>query len=364
MSFLVFFIITIFIAVIQTVIPYLVNRTVVFGVMIPEQYIEDKTIEKYRKQYSMSVGILSIIILGFYIGWMLSDERLENQIALTGVIIEFALILISLSFYLYYHGKTKQLKQQNEWVENLKPMKVMDLSVRKQDEMLPWYVYLLPILSTVGLLIYTLLNYELLPDQIPTHWGPSGEADAFTDKTHFSAIQLSLLLLTMQLMFLGIHVATKKSGIKLSATALESSRNRQLSLRKYSSWLLYIVLLGVTMLMSYFQLMTIHPEVGDGGTKIVIPFGFLLLVLIGTLIFAIKVGRSDKVREIQVEARIMDIDEDKYWKGGMFYFNQNDPSIFVEKRFGVGWTINLANPFGYVIVFVPLIIIILISLLL
>jgi len=44
-----------------------------------------------------------------------------------------------------------------------------------------------------------------------------------------------------------------------------------------------------------------------------------------------------------------------------FYFNKNDPSIFVEKRFGVGWTINFANPVGYLIVFVPLIIIIIIS---
>ncbi len=361
MAFLVFFIITLFIAVTQTAIPYLVNRAIVFGVMIPEQYIEDETIKKYRKQYSMSVGLLSFVILGSYIGWILSNNRLDNQIALTGVIIEFALIFISLSFYLYYHGKTKMLKQQNQWVENLKPMKVTDLSVRRQDEMLPWYVFLLPILSTIGLLIYTMLNYDLLPDQIPTHWGPSGEADAFTDKSPISAMQLSLLLLTMQLMFLGIHVATKKSGIKLSATALESSRNRQLNLRKYSSWLMFIVLLGVTMLLSYFQLMTIHPEIGAGAVKLVIPFGFLLLVLIGTLIFAVKVGRSDKDMKTNVQAQIMDLDEDRYWKGGMFYFNKNDPSIFVEKRFGVGWTINFANPFGYVIVFIPLIVILLIS---
>ena len=363
MSFLIFFIITLFIAVIQTVIPYLVNRTVVFGVMIPEKYIEDKNIKKYKKNYSISVALLSIVILGTYLVWILSNERLDNQIAITGVIIEFALIFISMSFYLYYHGKTKQLKQQNNWAENLKSMKVTDLSVRKQDEMLPWYIYLLPILSTIGLMIYTIMNYDILPDQIPTHWGPSGEADAFTDKSPFSAIQLSLVLLMMQLMFLGIHVATRKSGIKLSATSLEPSRNRQLSLRKYSSWLLFIVLLGATMLMSYFQLMMIHPEIGEGTVQLFIPFGFLSLVLIGTLIFAVKVGRSDKATETTVEAKIMDLDEDKYWKGGLFYFNKNDPSIFVEKRFGVGWTLNLANPIGLVIVFVPLIVILIISLL-
>lgn len=361
MSFLIFFIITLFIAVIQILIPYLVNRTVAFGVSVPEQYIADKTIKTYRKNYSLSVAFFSIIILASYIAWILSNERPDNQIALAGAIIEFSLIFISLSFYLYYHGKTKQLKQQNKWLENLKPMKVTDLSVRKQDEMLSWYVYLLPILSTIGLMIYTFMNYDILPEQIPTHWGPGGEADAFTEKTPLSAMQLSFVLLMMQLMFLGIHIATKKSGIKLSATSIQSSRNRQLSLRKYSSWLLYIVLLGITMLMSYFQLMTIHPEIGDGTVKVFIPFGFLLLVLIGTLIFAIKVGRSDKEVETTVEAQITDHNDDQYWKGGMFYFNKNDPSIFVEKRFGVGWTVNFANPIGYIIVFLPLIIILLIS---
>lgn len=363
MSFIIFFIITLFIAVIQTMIPYLVNRTVVFGVMIPEKYIEDQTIKTYKKHYSVCFALLSAVILGSFLIWILSNERLDNQIAVAGVIIEFALIFTSLFFYLYYHGKMKQLKQQNKWLDNLKPMKVTDLSVRKQDDMLPWYLYCLPIISTIGLMIYTIMNYGILPDQIPTHWGPSGEADAFTDKTPLSAIKLSLILLMMQVTFLGIHVATKKSGIKLSATSLESSRNRQLSLRKYSSWLLFLVLLGVTMLISYFQMMTIHPEIGEGTVKLFIPFGFLFLVLIGTFVFAIKVGRSDKEFETAAEAQIMDMDEDKYWRGGMFYFNKNDPSIFVEKRFGVGWTINLANPLGYVIVFVPLIIAVLIALL-
>ena len=46
----------------------------------------------------------------------------------------------------------------------------------------------------------------------------------------------------------------------------------------------------------------------------------------------------------------MDVDEDRYWKGGLIYMNRQDPSVFVEKRFGVGWTMNLANPRGYIVI--------------
>lgn len=36
-------------------------------------------------------------------------------------------------------------------------------------------------------------------------------------------------------------------------------------------------------------------------------------------------------------------DDDKYWKG-FFYNNPNDKSFMVEKRFGIGTTINIAHP--------------------
>ena len=34
---------------------------------------------------------------------------------------------------------------------------------------------------------------------------------------------------------------------------------------------------------------------------------------------------------------------DECWKLGLFYFNPADPAIFVEKRFGIGYTCNFAN---------------------
>src|SRR5699024_1651964 len=47
----------------------------------------------------------------------------------------------------------------------------------------------------------------------------------------------------------------------------------------------------------------------------------------------------------------IDRDDDRYWKLGQFYVNKNDPSIFIEKRFGVGCTINWAHPLSWVFIF-------------
>jgi uncharacterized membrane protein len=37
-------------------------------------------------------------------------------------------------------------------------------------------------------------------------------------------------------------------------------------------------------------------------------------------------------------------DDDRYWHGGFFYSNPDDPALFVEKRYGLGWTLNFGHP--------------------
>jgi hypothetical protein len=41
---------------------------------------------------------------------------------------------------------------------------------------------------------------------------------------------------------------------------------------------------------------------------------------------------------------------DRYWKLGVFYFNRDDAAILVEKRFGLGYSLNFARPMAWIIV--------------
>ena len=53
-------------------------------------------------------------------------------------------------------------------------------------------------------------------------------------------------------------------------------------------------------------------------------------------------------------------DDDRYWYGGIFYNNPDDPDILVPKRYGIVWTFNFGNPKGrilmIVMILVPLVI--------
>jgi len=36
--------------------------------------------------------------------------------------------------------------------------------------------------------------------------------------------------------------------------------------------------------------------------------------------------------------------DDRYWYGGFFYSNPDDPALFAEKRYDLGWTLNFGHP--------------------
>lgn len=45
----------------------------------------------------------------------------------------------------------------------------------------------------------------------------------------------------------------------------------------------------------------------------------------------------------------------------IFYWNPKDKRVFVPKRWGYGWTINFANPFSILALFLIVVIILVIS---
>ena len=361
----IFFAIILFITLIQASIPFLLKKTIAFGVTIPEGHSGDKKLANYKKIYSSIIVILGLVGLLIFTLWGLNEHLGEEQIGVMGLIIQLVLLISSMVLYLYFHIQTTKRKREMKWGENLKMVRVADLTRQSNDEMLPSIIFALPVVVTIGLITYTAIHYPAMPDQIPTHWGPSGQPDAFTEKSPFSVIALLLILLVTQGMMVAFNVFTKKSGVKLNAARRNSSRIQQMSFRKYTSWFMFLTSLLMTILIGFLQLTTIHGDIGGPFLMLAAPLGFLVILLLATAIYAFKVGQGGSRIQPEIEEEaitgVTDPDDDAYWKAGVFYVNKNDPSIFVEKRFGIGWTMNFGNPIGYLIIFVPVLIIIAIS---
>lgn len=77
----------------------------------------------------------------------------------------------------------------------------------------------------------------------------------------------------------------------------------------------------------------------------------------GAIYLGIKVGtdgsRLDNFADYSFE------EDDKYWMlGSMFYNNSEDPALFVGKRVGVGFTINIGRPLGKIIMIITILILV------
>jgi uncharacterized membrane protein len=85
--------------------------------------------------------------------------------------------------------------------------------------------------------------------------------------------------------------------------------------------------------------------------------GFVLLPVMlfnfGVAFWMFRVGQGGQ-RAVPAAARQEvhgDATPDHAWKvGGLFYFNPHDPAIWVEKRVGLGYTLNIGNSRAWLLI--------------
>ncbi|MFJ7370153.1 DUF1648 domain-containing protein [Lysinibacillus sp. NPDC098008] len=357
----VFSIIYIITLILQIIVPFIVRETIVFGVTVPEQNIKHSTLAKMKKRYTQIVGsagfFLFIIMVISY--KMLAPSESMQSLVLLGCL--FGMLIVSMLLYWVNYQKVSALKKQEQWGLHIKQVRAVDLTARSRDEMLPWSFFAVPLAIPIFLMIYTVLYYDQMPANIAVHWGPNGEADAWKAKTYFTAMSLPILMLLMQCMMWGIADSIKRSAIKLAVNRKEESLEDQLKTRKYISWNLLLVSYALTILLTVLQLSNIYPSIIEGYKLLPLFILFLVVVLGSLVVYAMKKHKHKVHYKESIDSQVMDVDEDRYWKGGLIYMNRHDPSVFVEKRFGIGWTMNLANPRGYIVIGLPFILLLLIS---
>lgn len=349
---------------IQAVIPYLVKRTEAFGIYVPEQYTEDSRLNRLKKIYALQCLVVGAILTGGYAVGMTAAEATEETAVVWGIGLQLALISFSLVLYYRNHVRVKELKEQQAWEAGKTKKVVADLQFRHDLKIVPGWIFVLPMIITLGLIGYTLMVFERLPEQIPTHWGIDGTADAFTEKTVFSSIAMLLVLLLMQILFLFLNHGMRSSGAKIRASRKQQSRERELVSRKYGSILLAISSAGVTFLFAYLHLLTIFPDLGSPFQSMSFILIVVLLILVGSGFYVFKILKISNSPEETPELDVLDADDDRYWKAGIIYVNKDDPSMLVEKRFGVGWTINLGNTKTWILIVLPLIAILVLAVML
>ena len=120
--------------------------------------------------------------------------------------------------------------------------------------------------------------------------------------------------------------------------------------------MLFVITLEIVLMFAFIQFCTIYSWNVSIVNIIALPI--IIITIIIFLIIGYKIGQGGKNIKFNKEEKEIYRDDDKNWILGNFYYNKNDPSIFIEKRIGIGWEVNLGNPIGLILMVLPFILII------
>ncbi len=332
--------------IIYILIPKLTMPTIQFGVRIPPTRTNDPRLQEILKTYRLRLLSYSVpvVVLAavFY-----SDYLLDTLIVMFEII-------ASLVAYLQAHYRLLKIEDEEDWYSDATQVSFAALSTEGTPiDMLFLFVpmILVAILTTViGIEIY-----PTLPKVLAVHFSSNGTPNGYALKSYASVLELPITQFVLAIIFIVTAYFTIKSKINVEAYAPKNSYKAQTLFRNRT-----IVLLAfIGIIIEIVLLISSLAEWGLIKKTLIMPSAllFVAMILAITVVFSIHYGQMGsriliKMHEdtIAPDTKEANIDDNKEWKAGIIYANKEDRSIFVPKRFGVGYTINWANPKAVILI--------------
>jgi len=206
------------------------------------------------------------------------------------------------------------------------------------------------ILGGLVSIVYAWVHYGDLPAMIPTHFGAERQPDVWSPRSFWSVMLLPLtaLVLGTALGVMACLIARAKRAIRFPDRGI--SVQAQLRFRQAMANFVSGVVVLVTLMLTLMSVYSVRTAMGLApGLPPAIPFLLAIMLtyaLGGTLFLALRYGQGGARLERAAGAAPLTngLADNARWVLGMFYVNRDDPSLFVEKRFGFGYTLNFGNP--------------------
>ncbi|MER2040275.1 MAG: DUF5808 domain-containing protein [Desemzia incerta] len=332
--------------------PYYSRRGTPFGITVPSSHQQDSFIQMRKKRFFIQNVLLSIL-LSIPIVFFSNFENQTAQDMWIGIyVIGAMLVFFVLTFILYLQNrKAIQLwkKEEQIIVETKKERIVVDTNYHRDLNAVSTrtivIVQLVIVLISVAVIGFF---YDRIPNQFPIHWNSQNIPDRSVEKSPLSVMMMPTMQLLMIPVLAFSHYAFIKSKQKLLANYPQITSYQSKKFRRAWSINFLVTSIATQLLLTstnFFSLFFAE-DMAFGWMGLLI--GIFILGIVGYSSFLTwKYGQGgEKLVFSEIDEpveEVTEVDEEKYWKLGVFYYNPEDPSIFVEKRFGIGSTINLAR---------------------
>ncbi|MET1249322.1 DUF5808 domain-containing protein [Sporolactobacillus sp. STCC-11] len=312
--------------------PWLSRKNVLFGVVFADddvwQHAQAAVIRRRYLNEAICTALVLLLIL-FFLPYFLA----KGPLAIVFNCIMVALILIESFVYVLANRRTRILKQTMTPNAKLATDKVI-VDVGKSDRetvlSLRWFLILIPLF--IATLAVVWFGYPYMADSIPTHFGIAGP-DQWAPKSWRSVLSPVFIEVLLGILILLIRRAP---------ASVKGNPNAAPGYAQYRK-MMGILLIGFCLMTELLFLL--------GVISFITPIHSLWYLAISLIdlgfLITLFVLFNRFVRNMRSSGTILD--DDAKWIWGLFYFNRSDPSLFVEKRVGIGYTVNMARPIAWIV---------------
>ncbi len=331
------------IAALYILMPSLVFPTVPFGVRVPLAYARHPAVMEERRRYTLRLSVLAA-------GILVVDFALYGLTRWAPLHALGMLLLVAGCWGVYYlsHRRLAHVKADQSWFADTRQAVIASVAPRPHGPSRMALDFLaLPAAVILLTLAIGIWRYPALPGSL--HYAmPAAFGDWRLARTPLTALLPVVFQLVVTLVFAG---ATSLRGIGPLGIDVEdpagSQRQAQL-IAQIIQVLLGLLALGIDAALLLaglvgWGLLAISPELI---TLVILAPVLAWLIAAPALLLAL---RSTPRIPAAPAGRYVNRDDDRFWVLGMLYVNRDDPALLVNKRFGIGRTLNFGNPIAWVI---------------
>jgi uncharacterized membrane protein len=298
-------------------LPHLTRREILFGLVLPADFrtrpAGRRAIRTFRFAVAISAlaGLMVIVLMG-------------DRVAPVAMLGSMTTVLVGFITFIIQNRKLRRFAVQHD------PVRELELTV--EPERLPRFAWLglgpFPFLA--GAALYVHAHWDSIPTRHPIHWGLDGQPDAWAELSFRGVYGPLVLGAEMSLWFFGLALATWYGSRRT-----EPLRRPALAVFVALSWAFALMMPS----------MAIQPLIGVPVVPVAV--GVSMAVIVFSVFYLIKKNRESRGP--------VDSTPNECWKGGIVYYNPSDPAIFVGRRDGVGFTLNMGNPWSWAVMGSPLV---------
>lgn len=207
--------------------------------------------------------------------------------------------------------------------------------------------------------LYLETQWDRIPARFPVHWSIDGRPNGWSARSTGGVYGPLLIAFGICVMLEILSYAIMHWTRQISAGGPEAKsearfRNLQTAILTAVQYVIALAF-GSVPFLALRANPNASPAIGPLLLVIFVPVAVLFVILIRTGQGGANLARGGSESDILDQNRpVGDGTPDRCWRAGMFYVNGNDPAILVEKRFGIGYTLNFGRPAAWVLMAVIL----------